>query len=100
MSWAISIDDMIIESTEDGLSSLLTPLINSWISSQDNMVNVEPYPSAVKYDKNDESMVLAAHLDFFESQGMGGPKLLILKSDVEPYDDYPDDSDEIELEFQ
>lgn len=100
MSWAISVDDMIIESTEDGLSSPLMPLINSFISSQENMVNVEPYGSAVKYDKNDERMVLAAHLDFFESQGMSGPKLVILKSDVKPYDKYPDDSDEIELEFQ
>lgn len=99
MSWTISVDEMIIESTQDGLSSSMTPIVDAWVASNENMVNVEPYPSAVRYDPKNESIVLAAHLDYLSSLGMGGPNLIILDSDTGPYVEAPDESEEIELKF-
>lgn len=100
MSWVISVDELVIESTEDGLSSWMTPTIESWLRSQEYMVNVDPYPSAVAYDPDNESVVLAAHLDYFQSSGMGGPELIIRHSDTGPYVQDTDESDEIKLELE
>lgn len=99
MSWAISVDDMIIESTDDGLSSSIMPIIDEWIVDQDYMINVDPYPSAIQYDPTNESIVLAAHLDYFASIGAGGPNLIILHSDTGTYVDVQDESEEIELDL-
>lgn len=70
MSWEIDVDGARIKSSEDGLSSPLVGLVEDWVADNYGVINTQPYPSSIEYDPKSETMVLCAHIQFYESVGV------------------------------
>ena len=83
MTWIISANGVKLYSSRDGLNSAITPLVERWLSKNGWGLPVPPYLSVVDYDDKNESMVLSAHLEYYDDNAY--TEVSIVESDVEPY---------------
>lgn len=83
MAWLVDAGDGLVVYSADGLTSLLTDDVEAWVRSRGNQVDVDPVHSTVTYDANNESIVLAATLNYLTDVFASTPTLL--ESSVDPY---------------
>ena len=100
--WIIDDDGILVDSSDDGLTSWRTPLVDSWLAETDGYIRITP-TFGIQYDPKNPSLVLLAHL-LYANQFTDARKIKIVESDVDPYEEIraapeDDDDDEIELEF-
>lgn len=82
--WIIDDDGILVDSSDDGLTSWRTPLVDSWLAESDGFIRITP-TFGVDYDPQDPSLVLLAHL-LYAMEFTDARKVKIIDSEVDPYE--------------